>query len=189
MAHARSVIGRTRAASLLTVLVLGVPGLASAYDRPAELSRVASIFARHDVEVRCPSAEEWAADPNAAGHWSYANLRRDYIAFSPALCTGALRIADRDVSGWQRAAGVLALVHESYHLRRWRHRRDEARVTCAAIRQFPVAVLLLGGSHAVANDLLPFALALHLRTVQLFPLYRARTCRLPMWLPPDDATS
>jgi hypothetical protein len=170
---------------LVVLAALAAAAPASAYERPAELTRVAAIFARHDVEVRCPSAEEWARDPKAAGVWSYADLRRDYMALRPALCRGALRVADPEVSPWQRAAGVLGLVHEAYHLRRWRHRRDEGRVTCAAIRQFTVAVLLLGAPHAVANDLLPYALALHLRTVQLFPLYRARTCRLPVWEPPD----
>jgi hypothetical protein len=179
------VIALTRALPVLAVVVFIAPSLAAAYDRPAELARVASVFARHDVEVRCPSAAEWAADPNGGGVWSYAHLRRDYLALTPELCTGALRIADPAVSAWQRAAGVLALVHESYHLRHWRHRRDEGRVTCAAIQQFPVAALLLGASFAVANDLLPYALALHLRTVQLFPFYRRRTCRLPIWLPPD----
>jgi hypothetical protein len=180
------VIPGTRVAAVLAVVLVG-PGLASGYDEPVELARVAAIFAGRDVEVRCPSADEWAADPKGAGFWSYADLRRDYMALNPALCTGARGVADADVPRWQRAAGVLALVHESYHLRRWRHRRDEARVTCAAIRRFTVAVLLLGGSDAVANDLLPFALALHLRTVQLFPLYRPRSCRLPVWRPPGDA--
>lgn len=184
--HARDVIPGTRVAAVLAVVLVG-PGLASGYDEPVELGRVAATFAGRDVEVRCPSADEWAADPNAAGVWSYAHLRRDFMALSPALCGGALGVGDADIPAWQRAAGVLALVHESYHLRRWRYRRDEARVTCAAIRRFQVAVLLLGGSDAVANDLLPFALALHLRTVQVFPLYRSATCRLPVWRPPGEA--
>lgn len=107
------------------------------------------------------------------------------MTLRPALCAGARHVADADVPAWQRAAGVLALVHESYHLRRWRYRRDEGHVMCAAIHQFTFAAELLGASSADANDLLPFALALHLRTVQLNPLYRPRSCRLPVWRPPD----
>jgi len=172
------------AALVVAVLLAAAP--ASAYERSAELTRVAEVFARHDVVVRCPSAEEWAKDANGAGVWSYANIRGDYVALQPALCAGAIGVADIELPAWQRAAGVLALVHESFHLRRWRYRRDEARVMCAAIRQFTVAAQLLGASPAVANDLLPFALALHLRTVQLFPLYRPRSCRLPVWRPPPS---
>jgi hypothetical protein len=55
---------------------------------------------------------------------------------------------------------------------------------CAAIRQFTFAAELLGASRETANELLPFALALHLRTTNLFPLYRLNSCRLPNWTPP-----
>jgi hypothetical protein len=152
---------------------------------PDELSRVASLLAKRPVEVRCPTADVWARDPAAIGLWSYANLRADYAALEPRLCAAALGVADRDIPTWQRAAGVLALVHESHHLRRWKYRRNEAKVTCVAIREFTLAVLLLDATPEVANELLPYALALHIRTVELFPLYAAPGCRLPVWRPPE----
>jgi hypothetical protein len=44
-----------------------------------------------------------------------------------------------------------------------------------AIRDFTKAVVLLGGSRELANDLLPSALAAHLRMGAVFPEYRSRT--------------
>jgi hypothetical protein len=131
------------------------------------LEQVASRFANGPAEVRCPSMEEWIADPiwgtdpNPQRAWGYTNMLREYIALHPALCAGAL-------------AG----------LRRWRWRRDEAKVECQAIRHFTVGAQLLGASRQLANDLLAYALAAHARVVTLFPEYYDRTCRLPLWATP-----
>jgi hypothetical protein len=76
------------------------------------------------------------------------------------------------------------LVHEAYHVRRWAGRWNEAKVECRAIRDFTKAVVLLGGSRELANELLPSALAAHLRMGAVFPEYRARECKLPVWTPP-----
>ena len=92
---------------------------------PTPLWRVASIFAMRAVEVRCPTVEEWAADPYAADAWSYAHLGAGYAVLRPDLCAGALAPEERRIASWERAAGVLALVHEAYHLRRWSRRRDK----------------------------------------------------------------
>jgi hypothetical protein len=102
----------------------------------------------------------------------------------PALCAGALAVADPGVPVWQRAMGVLVLVHEAYHLRRWAWRRNEARVECQAIRHFRVGARLLGASPELANELLPVALAAHARMVKLFPEYNDPTCKLPLWALP-----
>jgi hypothetical protein len=56
-------------------------------------------------------------------------------------------------------------------------RRGE--VECEAISHFILGAQLLGGSPELANELLPFALAVHARVVTHSPEYRDRRCRLP----------
>lgn len=188
--------GRTARALAIAVvgIILGAVVVAatpaSADDRPAELNRVASIFAQRDAEVRCPSIEEWVADPiwgtspNAKRAWGYTAMLRDYIVLHPALCAGSNAVTDPTVPLWQRATGVLILVHEAYHVRRWPGRWSEAKVECQAIRHFTAGARLLGASPELANELLPIALAAHWRMVTLYPVYRPRICRLPVWKPP-----
>jgi hypothetical protein len=108
----------------------------------------------------------------------------EHIVLHPRLCAGAAAIADSSVPAWQRATGVLVLVHEAYHLRHWPFRRNERKVECRAIRNFRRGAELLGASPELANDLLPYALAAHDRMVRLFPEYRDPTCRLPLWALP-----
>jgi hypothetical protein len=76
------------------------------------------------------------------------------------------------------------LVHEAYHIRRWKWRRDEAKVECQATRHFAIGAELLGASPELANDLLPYALAAHARMARLYPEYYDRTCKLPLWALP-----
>jgi hypothetical protein len=172
----------------LVVASLAAPApRAAAYERPAELERVASILASRQAEVRCPSMEGWIGDPiwgSESRAWAYTSMTKDYIVLHPALCAGARAMSSTDVPLWQRAAGVLVLVHEAYHVRRWAGRWNEAKVECRAIRDFTKAVVLLGGSRELANELLPSALAAHLRMGAVFPEYRARECKLPVWTPP-----
>jgi hypothetical protein len=181
---------RAGLASVVLATVLSTAMPASAYDRPLLLERVASYFAQRPAELRCPSVEEWTSDPiwgSAAGPqgaWGYTDMPNDYTVLHPALCAGALAVSDPALPAWQRATGVLALVHEAYHLRRWTWRRSEARVECAAIAHFTSAAKQLGASPQLANDLLPYALAAHARMVTLFPIYRASHCRLPLWALP-----
>jgi hypothetical protein len=181
--------------------VLGVTGLlfagalivaapASAYERPALLERAASVFVLRQAEVRCPSLSEWTSDPiwgsgpNPQRAWGYTDMIDEYVVLQPTLCAGALAVTDPTVPAWERATGVLVLVHESYHLRHWPFRRNEGKVECRAIRNFRQGAELLGASPELANDLLPYALAAHHRMVRLFPEYRDPTCRLPLWALP-----
>jgi hypothetical protein len=182
------------ARAALLALVLGVmllaPPPASAYERPPLLEGAASYFALRPAEVRCPSTDEWIGDPiwgtapNPSRAWGYTDMLNEHIVLQPALCAGALAVSDPLIPLWQRATGTLVLVHEAYHLRHWRWRRNEAKVECQAIRHFIVGAQLLGASPELANDLLPFALAAHARMVRLFPEYRDRRCRPPLWTLP-----
>jgi hypothetical protein len=178
------------AACAASGVLLGQTPAASAYERPADLERVASSFALRAAEVRCPSPDEWIGDPiwgtgpNPSRAWGYTDMVGEYIVLHPALCAGAEAVAEPAIPAWQRATGVLVLVHEAYHLRRWAGRRNEAKVECQAIRHFAIAAQQLGTSAELANDLLPYALAAHARMVMLLPEYRDRTCKLPLWKPP-----
>src|SRR6266540_2805996 len=183
----RALPGLVLALALGIAVVLLAAPVAFAYDRPTDLRRVASIFAMRDAEVRCPSSAEWIADPiwgtgpNPSRAWGSTDMIEEYIVLHPALCAGALGVSDALLPLWQRATGVLVLLHEAYHVRHWKWRRNEGKVECQAIRHFTIGAQLLGASPALANELLPFALAAHARMVTLFPEYRDRTCMLPMW--------
>jgi hypothetical protein len=163
---------------------------AFAYVRPPLVEEVAAVFALRPVDVRCPTMEEWVSDPiwgnapNPQRAWGYTDMINDFSVIQPLLCTGAAAVTDQALPAWQRAAGVLVLVHESYHLRHWRGRYSEAKVECQAIRHFRQGAELLGASADLTNDLLPYALAAHDRMVRLYPNYRDRACKLPLWTLP-----
>jgi hypothetical protein len=174
---------------VLAVVLLAAPP-ASAYERPPLLQTVARYFAMRPADVRCPSTAEWVGDPiwgtapNPPRAWGYTDMINEYIVLHPALCAGAQALTDPEVPQWQRATGTLVLVHEAYHMRLWKWRRNEAKVECQAIRHFTVGAELLGASPELANELLPFALAAHARMVTLFPEYQDRRCKLPLWTLP-----
>lgn len=139
-----------------------------AFERALELERVAGVFANRAAEVRCPDAPEWQAfadeemgadDPELV--FGVTHLFEDWIMLRPDLCMAAARITDEAIHPTWRAAGVLSLVHEAYHVRRWGGRRDEAKVECAAVRHFRVAARLLGASAQLADRLFYHARFVH----------------------------
>ena len=122
-----------RATAVLAMVLAGVllaAPTASAYDRPPLLERVASYFAMRPAEIRCPSMKEWIGDPiwgtapNSSRGWGYTDMVNEHIVLHPSLCAGALAVSDPELPSWERVTGVLVLVHEAYHLRRWKWRRD-----------------------------------------------------------------
>jgi hypothetical protein len=120
----------------------------------------------------------------------YTNMQtgREYAVLSPVVCRGALGIATAEVPDWQEALGVLVLVHESFHLRRWRWRRNEAKVECQALVYFREAAVRLGATPEQAHALYAYALALNAYQSSVQPQYRDRTCRLAPWTPPFEAS-
>jgi hypothetical protein len=168
----------------MIAVMLAVPA-AFASDTPVRLNEVARVYSLGVGEVRCPSAAEWNADPHAASsRWGYTNVSSDYSVLAPRSCEGALHVGASSTPLWQQAAGVLVLVHEAFHLRHWRFRRDEGRVECQAIVYFTEAATKLGASDEQANELYPYALAFHLRQTQLFFRYRDSHCVVPPWVYP-----
>lgn len=174
---------RSLALVVLTTLVLA--GAAQAYERPAKLNEVAASYSLGVGEIRCPSQREWDADFASSFGYAYTNMLDDYSVLSPLVCAGALGVASNDVPDWQQALGVLVLVHESFHLRRWRWRRNEGKVECQAMVYFKEAAVRLGASGEHAHSLYAYAIALHMYKVSLFPQYRDRACKLTLWAAPE----
>jgi hypothetical protein len=157
---------------------------ATAYEVPSKLNEVAHVYSLGVGEVRCPSRAEWDEDWASSFGWAYTNVREDYTVLGPVVCTGVLGVGSFDVPAWQQALGALVLTHEAFHLRHWRFRRIEGKVECQALVNFRDAVRQLGATALQAEDLYPYALALHDYKVRLFPQYRDPTCVIPPWAPP-----
>jgi hypothetical protein len=171
---------------IATVAALSVVASAAAYDTPARLNEVARVYSLGAGEVRCDTEAEWRADPASRFAWSYANVRQGFSVLPPFLCEGALKVGSAAVPLWQQAAGAWTLVRESFHLRHWRFRRNEGKVLCQAIVYFTEAAARLGATDRQANELYPYALALHRQITQLYPWYRDPACVVPPWILPPQ---
>jgi hypothetical protein len=101
------------------------------------------------------------------------------------VCAGAVGVGTAEAPEWQQALGVLVLVHESFHLRHWRWRRDEGKVECQALIYFRDAATRLGATAAQAYGLYAYAIALHRYKASIFPQYRVRGCPYTQWIPPE----
>ena len=132
-------MARATAFAVLLVALLALTfhiGQATAWSREPTLSPVASIFAMRPVSVRCYEGVE-DGSPAVEGAWGYVKKplgRAKYAAIDGTLCAAALHLNDESIDAYHRALGVLVLVHESYHLRRWGNASNEAKVECQAIR-------------------------------------------------------
>jgi hypothetical protein len=173
-------------ALLATVAALGLAPGAPAYDTPSRLNDVARVYSLGVGEVRCPPQAEWDADPRRMSFsWGYTNLGRNYSVLPPLICAGAMGVGGTSVPIWQQAAGVWMLVHEAFHLRHWRFRRNEAKVGCQVIVYFTEAAVRLGAIEDQAQNLYPYALALRHMELQLYPWHRDPGCIVPPWSPPS----
>jgi hypothetical protein len=173
-------------AAVTTVAALASASPAQAYDTPAQLKTVAHVYSLGVGEVRCPSQTEWDTDPRRASFsWGYTNVRKNYSVLPPLICAGATNVGGSSVPAWQQAAGVWMLVHEAFHLRHWRFRGNEAKVGCQTIVYFTDAAVRLGASDAQAQQLYPYALALHDLEIDLYPWHRDPNCIVPPWILPS----
>ena len=169
---------------LSLVVALALVPSATAYEVPSNLNEVAHVYSLGVGEVRCPSREEWDEDWASSFGWAYTDVRKYYTVLGPVVCEGARGVGGADVPAWQQALGALVLTHEAFHLRQWRFRRNEAKVECQALANFRDAAQRLGATAEQAEDLYPYALALHAYKVRLFPQYRDPTCVILPWAPP-----
>jgi hypothetical protein len=167
----------------LAALVLAVG--AAAYDKPALLNEVSAVYSLGAGEVRCPSTEEWRSDAASSFSHAYTHMLENYAVLSPTACAGARGVGTAEIPDWQEAFGILVLVHESFHLRKWRWRRHEGKVECQAMVYFQDAAVRLGASKEHAYELYSYALAMHANTIRNFRDYRDRKCVLPVWNLPE----
>lgn len=175
---------------LVSVLLVWTAALvlataAATYDKPPQLNDIAEVYTLGVGEIRCPSVAEWNADFASSFGYAYTNMVEDYAVLSPMVCAGAASVGSAAVPQWQQALGVLVLVHEAFHLRHWRWRRNEGKVECQAMVYFRDAAVLLGATAAQAYELYAYAIALHAYKVSIFPQYRDPGCRFAQWMPPD----
>jgi hypothetical protein len=100
------------------------------------------------------------------------------VEFRSDLCPILDNLADSNADDRTKALAVLTLVHESYHVRRWKWRLNDARVECQAIRHFRVGVRVLGGSQQLADQLFPLGLFWH-DQIARSPSYYLSSCEVP----------
>ena len=132
--------------------------------------------------MRCPSRAEWDADFASSFSSAYTNLRDDYTVLSPRVCEGALGVGRAEVPAWQQALGTLVLTHEAYHLRHWRHRRDEGKVECQALVFFREAAQRLGATAGAGGR--PLRVRAGAARVQgaALPAVQGPECVIPPWV-------
>src|SRR5262249_26503803 len=147
------------------------------------LEPVASAIAGRPVTVACYRHGE-PKDPWQWGAWAYVNLFDPVVNLSQEACDGALAIVDGDASTplIEQALGALALTHESFHLRLelpFARRASEAQTECRAVKRVDQTMLDLGATTALADTLMPWALAIHFKETSLSASYDWPGCRVP----------
>src|SRR5664279_2050835 len=131
-------------ALLVAELCLAPSGQSYATD--PHIAAFVQVFANGTpAQVRCPdSFEEWSfdlGDPvDAQDVYGRTFTRTAVVEFRSDLCPILDDLVSSAADDSTKALAVLPLVHESYHVRRWSWRLDEARVECEAIRHFRVRV-------------------------------------------------
>ena len=181
----RKIDGRVPALiGCLVVSVLLLAPSAYAYSMNLHVAAFVEVFANGaSAEVRCPdSPEEWShdlGDPlDAEEIYGRTFTRTEVVEFRSDLCPILDDLANSSADDSIKALAVLSLVHESYHVRHWQWRLNEARVECQAIRHFRIGVRVLGGSQQLADQLFPLALTWHDRITQN-PAYYLASCVVP----------
>ena len=126
----------------------------------------------------------WGSGSDVSRGWAYTHMLKDYVVLHPLLVRRG-RACDRRRRSRRRA------------------RRRRARARPRGLSRAPLGRPLERGEGGVsgdthlqarradarrlprsANELLPYALALHLRMGARFPEYADAKCRLPVWAPP-----
>jgi hypothetical protein len=173
------------AAAALALLALLLAPRARAVDGPSRLGAAAAYFSHRHPAVLCPTRLDWVEDPLVSSQAApervlgYTRMFSDEIVLAPDVCEGTRGATDPRLRPEQRALGILVLVHEALHVRRWPSRWVEAKVECLAIRRFTLGAVLLGASPELADALLPYALAAHRHMGELSTQYADPTCATP----------
>ena len=154
-------------------------------EQPSRLDDAAVFFSHRHPTILCPTTLDWADDPLVLSQAApervlgYTRMFRDEIVLAPDVCEWTRGAADPRLRAEKRALGILVLVHEALHVRRWKNRWVEAKVECRAIRDFTLGAVLLGATPEEASALLPYAVAAHRQLGELSPQYADSACPLP----------
>lgn len=151
----------------------------------SRLAPVASGIAGRPLTVLCYRHGE-PGDPLLWGAWAYVGLFSSTVNLSKEACDGALAIVENDVSTplVEQALGALSLTHEAYHLKLdlpFTRRASEGQTECRAVKRVRQTMLDLGASAALADELLPWALAVHYKKAALSKAYDWPGCRVPVF--------
>jgi hypothetical protein len=181
---------KTWAAAALVVATVLASMSAPAAARPLvgeepRLEPAASAIAGRPLTVLCYRHGE-PGDPLLWGAWGYVELFSSTINLSEEACDGALAIRDRAVSTplVEQALGALSLAHESFHLRLdlpFTRRASEGQTECRAVKRVRQTMLELGATPGVADELLPWALAVHFKKTTMSKAYDWPGCRVPIF--------
>lgn len=172
---------------LVLVLLSLLASQAVAATTPESLSKVASTFAMRPVQTSCEEQGE-KGSPYSLGAWGYVKIptaKQTVEHIDADLCRAALAVNDSSLDPYVRAMGVLVIVHESYHLRRWGAAGSEAQVECQAIRHWRIGAMFLGATPETIAALWPWALAAHYEETNIFNIftgtrpYRDDACDIP----------
>jgi hypothetical protein len=147
------------------------------------LAPVASEIAGRPLTVDCYQHGE-PNDPWQMGAWAYVDLFESTVNLSQQACDGAMAIVDGDVSKpmIEQALGALTLTHEAFHLRLtlpFARRASEAQTECRAVKNVYQTMLDLGATSALADELMPWALAVHFKVASLSDRYDWPGCQVP----------
>lgn len=161
----------------------GPPKIPTTYKAPyttyPTLDALASVFSMRPVQIHCTRVQD---DWLLGRAWGYTVVKPEwnFAVMQAPLCNAAIQLAaGMPVKGWLAALSVLVLVHESYHMRRWDLRANEAVVECRAIRHWQAGMRLLRVPQATIEGLKPWALAEHFRQEAKLPEYAQRSCLEP----------
>jgi hypothetical protein len=149
------------------------------------LEPAASAIAGRPLTVLCYRYGE-PGDPLLWGAWGYVGLFSSTVNLSKEACDGALAILDRDISTplVEQALGALSLTHESFHLKLdlpFTRRASEGQTECRAVKRARQTMLDLGGTPALADELLPWVLAVHFKKTTMSKAYDWPGCRVPVF--------
>jgi hypothetical protein len=149
------------------------------------LEAAASAIAGRPLTVLCYRHGE-PGDPLLWGAWAYVALFSSTVNLSDEACNGALAIGDHDLATplVEQALGALSLTHESFHLKLdlpFARRASEGQTECRAVKRVRQTMLELGATPALADELLPWALAVHFKKTTLSKAYDWPGCRVPIF--------
>lgn len=181
---------KTWAAAALVVAAVLASMSAPAAARPLvgeepRLEPVASAIAGRPLTVLCYRHGE-PGDPLLWGAWGYVALFGSTVNLSEEACDGALAIGDRDLSTplVEQALGALSLTHESFHLKLdlpFTRRASEGQTECRAVKRVRRTMLELGATPELADELFPWALAVHFKKTTISKAYDWPGCRVPIF--------